>query len=111
MSDLPILIENFNILTNASMNANAYSPVQNIAEFRNYAVQCSWSGTSPVGNLDIMVSNDKCNYVSCGTLPVSGNLGTDIFNVCDAAYQYMFVAYTVTSGTGTLNVMISAKRS
>lgn len=111
MSDLPVFIENQQIVTNGDMSANILSTSQNISEFSNYAVHCSWSGSTPVGSLDVLGSNDGIIFTSVGTLAVSGNTGLDLFNVFGAAYKYMQVSYTFTSGTGTLNVYLSAKRS
>lgn len=93
------------------MSGNVSSTIEDISDFSNYSVHCNWTGTSPVGSIDVLGSNDGINFVSVGTIPVAGNTGLDLFNVFGAAYKYVQVAYTFTSGTGSLNILLSAKRS
>lgn len=93
----------------------------------NYSV--SWSGTTPVGTITIEASDDyvpdtdgspnssgtwnpvplMINGVYGTTIAVSGNTGKgmiDIYGI--AAYAVRFV-YTRSSGTGTMNVVVTGK--
>lgn len=73
-----------------------------------------WSGTSPVGVLNVQASNDPShsdatNITLSATLNVSGNSGTHFADVTEWSARYVRLKYTASSGTGTANGWIMAK--
>lgn len=89
----------------------------------------SWTGTSPVGTLAVQISNDYSltatgQVANAGTwttifftlngssvvssAPVSGNSGNGVIEWSTGCYAIRTV-YTFTSGTGTLQAIISGK--
>ena len=89
----------------------------------------SWAGTAPIGGIQIQVSNDYVqnpdgtakvagNWTTISfnlagtivtTLPVSGATGSGFANI-DAMGAYAIRAlYTRTSGTGTLQAVVTSK--
>lgn len=88
-----------------------------------------WSGTSPIGNLAVQVSNDykiseSGEVLNSGTwttiyvtlngstvvnaVPLSGNSGSGVIEWTTGAYAIRTV-YTKVSGTGTLQCVINGK--
>lgn len=94
----------------------------------NYAI--TWSGTSPIGTIAIQASND-CSVsseggvsggtwnplpldlagVSVTTIPVTGNTGKGMIDIDGLAAYAVRLFYDATSGTGTLNVVVTGKVS
>lgn len=85
----------------------------------------SWDGSSPVGDMSIQVSNSYStnadgsvrnpgNWTTVpltALAPVSGNTGNGFIDI-DASGAYAIrLVYTRTSGTGTMQAIISAKVS
>lgn len=89
----------------------------------------SWAGTAPVGNLAIQISNDYSllpngtvnnagtwntvfvvlnGTTTVNAIPVSGNTGNGIVEFSTGAFAIRTV-YTKTSGTGTLQAIITTR--
>lgn len=112
----------------ASMAANITSAptlLQSIT-LANYAV--TWTGTTPVGTLAVQASNDctvdNSGVVSGGTwnpipldlngatvtsIPITGDTGKGMIDIDGLAAYAIRLVYTFSSGTGTLNAMITGK--
>ncbi len=83
--------------------------------------QATWSGTSPVGTLDVQVSNDHQenggvvvnagNWTSIYTAPqaVTGNTGTLFLNIAAISAAFIRCVYAPTSGVGTLDVYFNGR--
>lgn len=109
----PIHLFNIQLVDAQSMGSSITSSSLNIQEAISYAVQAVWSaGATPVGTFDLQGSNDDSNFTSLLDSPaaVSGNTGSIIINVEKHAYGFIRIVYTRTSGSGTLNVKVNAKR-
>lgn len=110
---LPIHLFNEHLIDDEAMNSDITSSSLGVNEAISFSVQAIWSdGTSPVGSLDLQASNDGINFTSVLTSPsaVSGNSGQILINVEKHAYANIRIVYTRTSGDGTLNVYVNAKR-
>ena len=87
----------------------------------NFSVQAVWSGSSPVGTLDIQVSNDhqenggvvvnEGTWTSIYASPqaVSGSPGNLFLNVAAISAAFVKFVYTKTSGTGTLRLYFNGR--
>jgi hypothetical protein len=104
---------NYPIVTNQSMASNFSSPSWETKEIKTSAIQAVWSsGSSPIGLMQLMGSNDNINFtlIEGSTLSVDGeSSGTNGWNVTQLGYPYMQFQYTATSGSGLVTVMISGK--
>ena len=112
MSQLPKHVFNAYSISDGDMSGDITGSVLDINEIGCLAVQAVWSGSSPVGNVLVKGSNDGINYtpIASGSLAVSGNTGSAVLNVADIGYASLRVDYDNTSGSGTLNVKVNAKR-
>lgn len=112
MSDKPRFVFNENIITTGSMASSITSTSYDVSEVNNVAVQAVWSsGSTPVGTTTLEASLDDTNYteITDSSLAVSGNSGSNFYNIQDPGYRYLRLKYNRTSGSGTLNVKISGK--
>lgn len=105
------------------MAGNLTSEVTIIQKLSMLSYDISWSGTAPVGVITIQVSNSYSqngdgtvrNAGSWTTLSlssptnVSGATGNGFIDVDATAAYAMRLVYTRTSGTGTMNVIVSGK--
>lgn len=111
-----------NVITNGDMSAASLtSTPMVIQQLSLISFQAVWTGTSPVGTLQVQVSNDFAlngdgsirnagTWTNLGsTSAVSGNSGNLEISLHDIPSYAIRIVYTKASGTGTLNVIICAK--
>lgn len=108
MSDIALQFNNHVIIAQ-SMTGNILSGGIDLSNVLGYAVQAVWSGT-PVGNIIIKGSNDGLNFTTVSTTAVGGAAGSLLVNNDGIHYNTLQVSYAFTSGTGTLDVTVSAKK-
>jgi hypothetical protein len=94
-------------LVSGDMSGNLTSAVTNISNKKFVAAQCKYTG-APVGTLAFQASVDGVDYATVLTQAVNG-ADLTMFNAPLLIPGYVRVIYTFTSGTGSLNVTISAK--
>lgn len=101
-------------LMNVSVSStNTYtSPVFNASNLDNVGLQVEFTG-SMSGTLTVNCSIDNVNYTALTfspslTQPSGGNL-TYLVNLNQLPFPYLQVSYTNSSGSGTLEVWLSAK--
>jgi len=112
--NIPIVGGNSGI--SGDMSSNITSLPVNLDETCTYNVQATFTG-SPVGSIKLQGSN---NPVLLGWVDITGpgvttvtpvtSAGTYMVNVEFAGYSQVQLVYTATSGSGTLNALINAKR-
>lgn len=111
----PIILQNEHVFNAQSMGTNLTSAVQDLTEAFGYACHFIWTG-SPVGDLITEGSNDPSvltgsdNFCTIDSQAAGGIAGQHLLNVEFNRYKFVRVRYVRTSGTGTLDAFISAKR-
>lgn len=108
----PVHVFNVQVYTNQSMVASSNSLPLNIDECVSYCVHAKFTG-APVGELKIQGSNDPAilGYDDItDSISAVTEAGGYILNVELPAYSFIRLVYTATSGTGTINAKINAKR-
>lgn len=121
MSSRPILAP-FSVLEAQSMGASFNSEPTFIPNISAISYEASWSGTTPVGSLAVEVSNSVTlnadgsirnagNWTILTSSAVSGNTGSIFFDVTITAGLATRLAYTRTSGTGTMDAIVNGKVS
>ncbi len=118
------------VITSGDMSAASITSAVTILQSLTLGTYAySWSGTTPIGNIAIQISNDYAlnpdgSVKNAGTwntvyvvlngsstvnaIPVSGNTGNGIVEWSTGAYAIRTV-YTKTSGVGTLQCVFAAK--
>lgn len=110
------------VITAGSMTGTAVinGIAVNAAHIETASFQANYSaGSSPIGTLQVQGSNDivvntgdaPTHWANIGsTVAVSGgNSGSVMAPVLNINYDWIRIVYTNTSGTGTLNVNMSAR--
>lgn len=110
----------FKMLDAADISTTQTSPATDIAYLDNAGIVITWSGTSPVGTIDIECANPApteheadwtwvpLNFGS--VISVSGNTGLHTITMNQLPFTKIRLIYTATSGTGTLTAMLSVKQ-
>jgi hypothetical protein len=124
MSSRPLL-QPAPVIINGSMSSNITSAVTIISNISMMSYSYSWSGTSPVGNIVVEVSDDYTqnaagtvsNPGTWSALPLSastaitGNSGNGYIDIDFLGAYAIRTRYIRTSGTGTLNAIYKGKVS
>lgn len=112
-----------------SMAANITSMPTILQSLSRVSYSVSWAGSSPVGTIQIQCSNDYAigatgTVVNSGTwntmtvslngspvqtIPVTGNSGSGLIDITATAAYAVRLVYTFTSGTGTLQAIVTGK--
>jgi hypothetical protein len=110
MASEAIQITNKLIVTTGDMSGNISSGPVDISTLSNYSVQFTWSGTSPIGDISVQISNDGINFDNLSSpVSISSNSGTKVIKDSESGYKYIQAVYTFTSGVGSLNVILNGK--
>lgn len=115
------------LLSNGDMSSNITSNViEDLQSSDNFGIQLNFTGT-PTGTFAVQCSGDYLpgtggtvirtgNWVtlpvksSTGTSPTAaGNADVHFININNSPAPFLRVVYTATSGTGTLDIWVSAK--
>jgi hypothetical protein len=112
MADSPVFMFNDLIISDQSMGGDVTSTVVDISEAGTIAVQAVWSaGSTPIGSAILQASLDDVTYTDVSSSAVTGNSGSILFNLDEPGYRYLRLFYDRTSGSGTLNARMTAKRN
>lgn len=112
-------IKNVPVFSSDSLAGNLASTPIYVGHIMGWAVQGSWTGTSPSGDIKLQVSCDEgrseedptgvTNWSDTDTVSVATNTGAFLLNK-DAQYaRWVRVIYTRTSGTGSISARINLK--
>lgn len=117
------------VITNASMSANITSLVTLLPQLTRGSFQVRWaSGSTPIGTITLQGSDDysldssgvvsnagtwtgmdvSVSGVTVTTVPVTGNSGSIIIEF-QTGVNALRIFYTRSSGTATMNAIITAK--
>lgn len=99
------------------ISTNQTSEIVYIPFLDNPGIIVEWTGTSPVGELVLEVSNQKENpneamiwtSLYSSTIAVTGNTGIHTLTATQLPYNAMRLKYLSTSGTGTLTAILQVK--
>jgi hypothetical protein len=115
MSSRKNVLKNWLAISNGDMSGDITSPATAISYLDNVGIQVSWTGTAPVGVINVQASNDSgATWTDMSFTPspaVSGASGSILLSATGVPYTDLRVQYIRTSGTGTLKASISAKES
>lgn len=124
MSSRPLLAP-FPAITNGDMSGDITSKITIIQNLSMASYDVSWAGSSPVGTLDLQVSNTYTqnadgtvrNAGNWTSVPltvspsVSGSSGTGFIDIESIGGYAIRLVYTRTSGTGLLQAVLIGKVS
>ncbi len=119
-------LEPYKVITNGDMSQSSItSSVTIINRMPNISYSVSWTGSSPVGTITVQESNDYSlnpdgsvrnagtwnTMALSGSATVSGNADNGIIKLSQVPSFAIRLVYTGSSGTGTLNAVVTGKVS
>lgn len=109
--------------TGADLSASRTSKVTSVGYTDNIGIIVSWTGTSPVGTLQIQVSNDydPLGNLGAGTgtwqpldfgapIGIAGASGQHDLNINQLPFSFLRAVYTRISGVGSLQASLTTKQ-
>lgn len=108
----------FKIFNQVDISTNQTSDIIYVPYLDNVGIVVSWSGTSPVGELKIEVSNQQENPNEAmvwgeldfgSTINITGNTGDHLISISQIPFNAIRLQYVSASGTGSLTANIEAK--
>lgn len=114
---------NNKIASAISMGGTFQSSVVDIKNLNNVSVEAVWyQGSTPIGALNLQGSNQVVNSTTSvaswtdlstsvynGSVAVSGNTGSYLYNVTNVGFRWLRAVYTRTSGSGTIDLNFTGK--
>lgn len=89
-----------------------YTNIIGIRQMDNQGVELTWTGT-PTGTIQVMVSNSGINFYALTFSPQlaqpTGAPGGYVISMTALPFQFMFVQYTNTSGSGAITAYSQCK--
>lgn len=112
--DTSIFLRSASVVTNQSMASTFSTPSQEVKDAIRLCYQYTWTGSTPVGSVQVQCSADNINWSSdpeATAVALSGNTGCASIKVSNCSYPYSRLTYTATSGTGTFSSITLAAKS
>jgi hypothetical protein len=112
MSQTRRYINPFAAISAGNMSGNITGTVISLRDVDNVSAVYYWTGTAPVGEVKVYVQNGSSTFSLLGISPVaavSGASGDNNILITDVSFEKIRFDYVRTSGTGTLNVIITGK--
>ena len=90
-----------------------YTNILGIRQTDTQGLEINWTGT-PTGTIQIMVSNSGINFnaLTFSNPPLAqpaGSSGGYVVSLTDIPFQYLFIQYTNTSGSGLITAYSQCK--
>lgn len=112
------VVPGYAMIESGDISGNVTSDVVSVKNLDNASIIVSWTGTSPVGVLAVQARNNGAGDVNPepwyeldmgATINISGNSGNHqlVFNLLP--FTDLRLVYTATSGSGTLDAVITSK--
>lgn len=107
------VVKSYKMIDQGDISGNVTSEVTNVTNLDKASIRVDWSGTSPVGTLEVQARNgEKESFFAIdmgSTINITGNSGDHqlIFN--ELPFTDIRLVYTSTSGTGNIDAVITAK--
>lgn len=111
-------VKGFKVFDAVDISSNQTSEIVYVPYLDNVGIVVSWSGTSPVGELFVEVSNQQENPNETMTwvaldfgaqISITGNTGSHIINANQLPFNALRVRYARTGGVGSLTATLQVK--
>jgi len=111
------LVKSYKMLDSADISANVTSESTNVLNVDTASITLEWTGTAPVGTVEIEATNDETTSASPtwvsldfgSVISVSGASGNHQLIMTELPFVAIRVKYTSTSGTGNLTATLTMK--
>ena len=94
-----------NYIAAGDMSGNVIGDALDVRETKTQSFVATWTGTTPVGFLNVEVSNDGgTTWAELSSDAVAGDTGSLVKTVGDIGWGFTRMSFIFTSGVGTLEV-------
>lgn len=98
------------LLSGVTATGSLTSQAFQLCDLEDYSIQIVVSGTDVAGTFTLECSNTGANYVTVSGSSQAITLSDSVFyDVRSATYRWVRIAYTHTSGTGTITATLVCK--
>ena len=92
-----------------NMSADTDSDAFDIGACSLYSIQYSWVGSSGTRSVSAQCSNDGVIWTNFDTFSITNSDDSRMLNVERAAYPFIRISYTQTTGVGDLTIVVHGK--
>lgn len=106
------VVKSYKMFDAEDISISATSNSTSVINLDKASILISWSGTSPVGEIEVEARNgENADWVTLdiATIAVSGNTGNHRILFVELPFTDIRLQYLADSGTGTLTATITAK--
>lgn len=107
------IVKSFKMFDEEDISVNAQSATTNIETLDKASIHVMWSGTAPLGVLTVETrngTNDVWHVLDMGgDIAISGSPGEHCLVFNELPFTDIRLQYTSTSGTGTMDAVITSK--
>jgi hypothetical protein len=114
-------VHTWTALDAVDMSTDQISAVTDVQNTDNIGITVAWSGTAPVGELFVEVSNDmdkpdEASWIWTALdfgfpIPITGNSDSHIININFVSFSKLRIRYARTSGVGALTAKMTLKQA
>lgn len=106
---MAVTYRHIHVITNGDMSADITSDIVDLSKEILAGCQAVFTG-SPVGVINLQCSNDRLTWTDIADSSVNVNGASNVYwNVKNISFPHLRIFYDFTSGTGTLNAIITPK--
>lgn len=112
MSQTRRYINPFAAISDGDMSGNITGTEISLRDVDDISAVYYWTGSSPLGEVKVYVQNGLSPWTPLGVDPVaavSGSTGDNNIMITNVSFEKIRFDYVRTSGTGSLNVIMTAK--
>lgn len=107
------VVKSYKMIDAGDLSGDITSESTSVINLDKASIHIVWSGSSPSGTINVQAKNgDKGTWRSLDfgtTISVSGNSGEHDIILNELPFDEIRVVYTSTSGTGTVDAVLTAK--
>jgi hypothetical protein len=109
------VLKPYKMIDGGDLSSNITSSTTSVINLDKASISISWSGSSPVGTIEVEARNGEADPWTAldfggSTISISGNSGSHRILLNETPFTDVRVSYTATSGTGTIDAIITAKQ-
>jgi len=108
------VLKSFKMIDAGDLSGNITSDITSVINLDKASIVLAWSGTAPSGTIEIQArngENEAFRALDVGaTITVSGNSGDHRIILTETPFTDIRLVYTATSGSGSLDAVITAKQ-
>lgn len=105
-------MQDIQLMSAANAGANATSVPSTLGDLKDFSIHIDFSSGTLNGTLTLECSNDGSDWVTVsGSTQSVASGASHMWNISNACYRYVRVAWAWTSGTGTLTARMVIKEN